>query len=78
MNTASFLLMGFDKLGAKLDSGRVPEMWFFLISLAGGVIGVVVGMFAFRHKTSKRSFQVKIAIAAVLLTSVLFFSALMP
>jgi len=28
-------------------------MWFFLISLVGGIIGVVVGMFAFNHKTNE-------------------------
>ena len=75
INAGSLLLMGFDKLRAKLDSERVPEIWFFLISAAGGVMGVVLGMFAFHHKTSKRSFQVKIAIAA-LIASILFFSVL--
>jgi len=75
INAGSLLLMGFDKLRAKLDSERVPEIWFFLISAAGGVMGVVLGMFAFHHKTSKRSFQAKIAIAA-LIASILFFSVL--
>jgi uncharacterized membrane protein YsdA (DUF1294 family) len=56
-----------------VNSERVPEMWFFLISLAGGFVGVIFGMFAFRHKTRKASFQVKIAAAAVLGTLVLFF-----
>ena len=75
INAGSLLLMGFDKLRAKLDSERVPEIWFFLISAVGGVMGVVFGMFAFHHKTSKRSFQVKIAIAA-LIASILCFSVL--
>jgi len=75
INAGSLLLIGFDKLRAKLDSERVPEIWFFLISAAGGVMGVVLGMFAFHHKTSKRGFQVKIAIAA-LIASILFFSVL--
>ncbi len=75
INAGSLLLMGFDQLRAKLDSERVPEIWFFLVSAAGGVMGVVLGMFAFHHKTSKRSFQVKIAIAA-LIASILFFSVL--
>jgi uncharacterized membrane protein YsdA (DUF1294 family) len=67
--------MGFDKMSAEVNSERVPEMWFFLISLAGGFVGVILGMFAFRHKTRKMSFQLKIAIAAVLATLVLLFLA---
>ena len=72
VNAGSLVLMGFDKVSAKVNSERVPEMWFFLISLAGGFVGVILGMFAFRHKTRRASFQVKIAAAAVLGTLVLF------
>jgi uncharacterized membrane protein YsdA (DUF1294 family) len=64
--------MGFDKMSAKVNSERVPEMWFLLISLAGGFLGVVLGMFVFRHKTRKASFQLRIAAAAVLGTLLLF------
>ena len=66
VNVGSLLLMGFDKLSARMHSGRVPEMWFFMISLAGGFGGVMLGMFAFHHKTRKLSFQLKIVAAAVL------------
>jgi len=68
--------MGFDKLSAKVNSERVPEIWFFLISLAGGFVGVVLGMLAFHHKTSKRSFQIKIAAAAGLGVLILAFLVL--
>jgi uncharacterized membrane protein YsdA (DUF1294 family) len=51
--------MGFDKLSAKAGSERVPEMWFFLISLVGGFVGVVVGMLAFRHKIGRLAFRSK-------------------
>ena len=73
VNAGSLLLMGFDKLSAKMGSGRVPEMWFFLISLAGGFGGVVLGMFAFHHKTSKPSFQLKIVAAAILGITIMLF-----
>ena len=66
-------MMGFDKLSAKAGSERVPEMWFLLISLAGGFVGIVLGMFAFHHKTSKTSFQIKIAAAAFLGTLVIVY-----
>jgi uncharacterized membrane protein YsdA (DUF1294 family) len=70
-NTVSLVLMEFDKLSAKAGSERVPEKWFLLISLAGGFVGIVLGMFAFRHKTRKTSFQLKIIAAAVLGTLVI-------
>ena len=73
INVGSLALMGFDKLSAKAGSERVPEMWFLLISLAGGFVGVVLGMFAFHHKTSKTGFQIKIAAAAVLGTLVIVY-----
>jgi uncharacterized membrane protein YsdA (DUF1294 family) len=73
MNAGSFLLMGFDKLSAKVDYERVPEMCFFLISLAGGFAGVVLGMLVFHHKTSKTSFQLKITTAAILGALILVF-----
>jgi len=73
INAGSLVMMGFDKLSAKANSERVPEMWFLLISLAGGFVGIVLGMFAFHHKTSKTGFQIKIAAAAVLGTLVIVY-----
>ena len=55
--------MGLDKLSATMNSERVPEVWFFLASVAGGFLGVLLGMFVFHHKTRKTIFQVKIAVA---------------
>lgn len=73
VNCTTFLLMGYDKMTAKMGSSRIPEMWFFILSLAGGVLGVVAGMFAFHHKTSKKSFQIKIAVAMVLVILIIIF-----
>lgn len=73
VNGAAFLLMGFDKMTAKMRSSRIPEFWFFLISLAGGIVGVVAGMFAFHHKTNKTSFQVKIVVAMALVLPFLIY-----
>ena len=61
-----FVLMGFDKLSSKAGSERVPELWLFLISLAGGFTGVVLGILVFHHKVSKLSFQLKIGAAAII------------
>ena len=59
-------LMGFDKLSARIDSERVPELCFVLVSLAGGFSGVLLGIFVFHHKINKVSFQLKIAASAVI------------
>jgi uncharacterized membrane protein YsdA (DUF1294 family) len=63
--------MGFDKLSAKMGSERIPELWFILCSLAGGIGGIVLGMLIFHHKVSKKSFQLKIAVATVVLIMIL-------
>jgi len=65
VSAGGLVLMGFDKLSAKVESERVPELWFVLISLLGGFTGVLLGIFVFHHKISKRSFQLKICAAAV-------------
>jgi uncharacterized membrane protein YsdA (DUF1294 family) len=75
-NGVALVLMGFDKLSAKAGSERVPEFWFFLISLLGGFVGVVLGMLFFHHKIRKLSFQLKIGTAAVLAILVLYFLVL--
>ena len=73
INAISFLLMGFDKLSAKVNTERVPELWFFLVSLAGGFGGIMFGMLAFHHKISKASFQLKIGAAAIPAIVILIF-----
>jgi len=76
VNASGFLLMGYDKLSAKLNSVRIPEALFFLVSLAGGFAGVLLGMPIFHHKTSKRTFQAKILVAAIMSVLMLFLLGL--
>ena len=66
VSAVGLILMGFDKLSAKVASERVPELWFLLISLAGGFTGVLVGVFIFHHKVNKPTFQFKIGIGAAI------------
>lgn len=51
MNLAGFMFMGIDKWKAKKNSFRIPEATFFVISIAFGSLGTILGMFGFRHKT---------------------------
>lgn len=56
INAAGFLLMLTDKARAKKNAWRIPESTLFLAALAGGSIGSLLGMYAFRHKTKHMKF----------------------
>lgn len=62
LNTGAFLLYGLDKMVAGTGSQRIPEKILWLSAFLGGSIGAVTGMYLFRHKTKKTSFQFVLAI----------------
>lgn len=65
-NLLGLLLMIFDKQAARKHQRRVPELLFFFISCFGGWIGIIVGGLLVRHKTKKRSFQLKIVCGIII------------
>ena len=65
MNLIAFIAMGVDKSKAKRGAWRIPEKTLFLLSLLGGSIGSLAGMYTFRHKTRHMKFV--IGMPAVLL-----------
>ena len=65
INLASFALMFADKSKARRGARRIPEKALFLSAIAGGSIGAIAGMLAFRHKTRHLSFV--IGLPAILL-----------
>lgn len=58
VNVLLCLLMGLDKLFAKLQKRRIPERTLFLLALLGGALGGTVGMYSFRHKTLHKAFAI--------------------
>lgn len=58
MSIAGILSMLIDKRKAIKGKWRVPEKTLFLISLIGGSIGSLAGMYLFRHKTKHWYFVV--------------------
>lgn len=58
INIIGFLAMGIDKRRAKMMEWRIPEKTLFLITLFGGGIGTIAGMYTFRHKTKKKYFTI--------------------
>ena len=58
INIIGFLIMGIDKFKAQRGYWRTPEKTIFMITLLGGGIGTVAGMYVFRHKTKKLKFTI--------------------
>lgn len=51
INLAGLMVMYADKSRAKRFRWRIPEKTLFLVALAGGSLGSILGMGLFRHKT---------------------------
>ncbi len=58
VNILLCLLMGLDKLFAKLQKRRIPEKTLFLLAIIGGGLGGTLGMYSFRHKTRHTAFAI--------------------
>ena len=66
LGAVGVFVMGIDKLAAKSGSYRFSERFLWLLAIAGGSLGVVLGGVLFHHKTHKPGFWVPVAIAVVL------------
>ncbi len=60
INVIGFLAMGIDKFKAKRGYWRIPEGTLITLTLLGGGIGTLSGMYTFRHKTKKLKFTIGI------------------
>ena len=67
INLDGLILMGVDKSRARRGKRRIPEATLFLVAAIGGVL---IGMYAFRHKTQHDSFTIGIPL-------ILFFEAVL-
>ena len=74
INLIGFATMALDKRRAIRHKWRIPERTLFLIALLFGSIGVLTGMYVFRHKTKHLSFS--IGIPAILVAQLLLLSFL--
>ena len=71
-NVIAFIQMAIDKRLAVKQKSRIPEAQLIAPTLFGGIIGVVLGMILFRHKTAKKSFQFKLFMTLVTFGLVVF------
>ena len=58
INLIGFLSMWIDKKKAKWGRWRIPENTLFTITMIGGGIGSIIGMYVCRHKTQKLKFVI--------------------
>ena len=65
INAASFLLMLADKKKAKRNMWRIPEKVLLGTAVLGGSLGVLAGMYTFRHKTKHLKFTIGIPVILV-------------
>ena len=73
MNIIAFILMGTDKIKAKLGKRRIPEKVLFLFAILFGAIGGTIGMYSFRHKTKHWYFAVFFPALAILQFALLVY-----
>ena len=58
INIITFFVYGLDKYYAKTNKFRISEKILYTLSVMGGVVGAILGMKVFRHKTIKASFKI--------------------
>ena len=72
INLAAFVQVGWDKRCAERGRRRVPEARLIAPVYLGGLPGLLFGMKTFRHKTVKRSFQLRVALATAIWLAALY------
>lgn len=68
INIVGFLIMYIDKRRAKKGKWRIKEWTIIMVTLLGGGIGTIAGMYTFRHKTKKLKFTV--GLPTILITEI--------
>ena len=58
INIISFFTYGLDKYLAIKNKRRISENTLISLSIIGGSIGSILGMFFFHHKTKKKRFLI--------------------
>jgi uncharacterized membrane protein YsdA (DUF1294 family) len=72
INLIAFVAMWWDKWKASKQEWRVAEATLHVLGFVGGAIGIFAGMFRFRHKTQKKSFQA-IAVIGLIISVIVYW-----
>lgn len=74
VSSLGFIWCFLDKSAStRVNARRIPEMRFYITALLGGTPGVLLGMYLFRHKTKKVSFQAIIIFITSLQIGAVFY-----
>jgi uncharacterized membrane protein YsdA (DUF1294 family)/cold shock CspA family protein len=73
ISSVAFIMYGLDKRAAQSEAQRIPESTLQFCALLGGWPGALLAQQVFRHKSSKRSFQVKFWFIVVLNCCAIWF-----
>jgi len=74
INIIGFLAMWIDKRKAEKGKWRIQEKTLFLLTVLGGGVGTISGMYTFRHKTKKLAFTIGLpAILILEIVTVIYF-----
>lgn len=71
INITGFLIMWYDKAMARARKYRVPESRLFLIAIAGGSLGVYLGMHIFKHKINNLTFT--LGVPAIFIAQIIIY-----
>ena len=73
INIIAFFAMWWDKRKASQHEWRVAEATLYILGFLGGALGVIGGMYRFRHKTQKRAFQAIVVLGLVVSLVIYWF-----
>ncbi len=73
INIIAFILFAIDKYKSIKKSYRISEKTFFIISLLGGFLGLIISGQLFRHKTKKMIFNVIYVISIIIWSIILYY-----
>ena len=76
MNIIGLVIMGIDKWKAKRHAWRISEKMLFTVSILGGSIGTLAGMYLFRHKTKHWYFVIGMPAILILHIALAVFASL--
>lgn len=68
INLFGLFIMFYDKRKAQKGQWRIKEGTIMIVTLLGGGIGTIAGMYIFRHKTKKLKFT--IGLPTILITEI--------
>lgn len=73
INIAGIVICAVDKRRAIRQRWRIPEKQIFLVAVLGGSVGVLIGMYAFRHKTRHSQFTIGIPLILLCQAALVIF-----